>query len=138
MWNNIGRKLQSLAKVLCWLGIIVSLISAIILWNQNSYYQSTILAGILRLVTGCLASWIGSWAMYGLGLVVEHVENGGALSGQVVSSALTAIAQEAEDKKKLAAGGWRCECGRVNNNYITRCACGKNKNDVLYGGSSGE
>ena len=58
MWDNIGSKLQSLAKTICWLGIIGSIIWA-------------------YLVLGCLASWIGSWALYGLGLVVEYVENGG-------------------------------------------------------------
>lgn len=27
MFNNIGRKIKTLAKVLCWLGIIASVIS---------------------------------------------------------------------------------------------------------------
>ena len=77
MWDNIGRKLQTLAKIVCWLGIIGSVLVAIIIWGQNSRYQSTILTGIIYLVLGCLGSWIGSWTMYGLGLVVEKVENGG-------------------------------------------------------------
>ena len=76
MWDNIGRKLQSLAKVVCWLGIIGSVIMGIIIMAQN---QSTIVTGLLYLVLGCLASWIGSWAMYGLGLVVEYVENRGEI-----------------------------------------------------------
>lgn len=75
MWKNIGIRLQMLARILCWLGIIGSVIYAIVLWSQNSSYQPTILPGILYLVLGSLASWIGSWTMYGLGLVVEHVEN---------------------------------------------------------------
>lgn len=29
MFNNIGRKIKTLAKVLCWLGIIASVISGI-------------------------------------------------------------------------------------------------------------
>lgn len=70
MWKNIGRKLQSLAKVICWLGISLSLIKAIRRWNQSSF-----LSGIFYLAIGSLASWIGSWAIYGLGLVVSYVEN---------------------------------------------------------------
>lgn len=35
MWDNIGRKLQSLAKVVCWLGIIGSVIMAIVMWAAN-------------------------------------------------------------------------------------------------------
>ncbi len=83
MWDNIGRKLQGLAKFVCWIGIISSIITAIVLWTQNNSYQPTILAGFLYLIIGCLLSWIGSWAMYALGLVAEHVENGGSISTSV-------------------------------------------------------
>ena len=80
MWDNIGRKLQALAKVACWIGIGASFILALVMWGQNSEKTPTILMGILYLVIGCLVSWIGSWSVYGLGLVVEHVENGGSAS----------------------------------------------------------
>ena len=43
MWENIGRKLQSLAKVLCWIGIVISVISGIVIMAQSNRYQSTIL-----------------------------------------------------------------------------------------------
>jgi hypothetical protein len=32
-----------------------------------------------------------------------------------------------EDKKILAAGGWKCSCGRVHAAYVSSCSCGKNK-----------
>ena len=85
MWNNIGRKLQGLAMIVCFVGIIASIVLAIVVWNQNSRYQPTVITGILYMVIGCLASWIGSWAMYGLGIVVEHVENGGTISNTMES-----------------------------------------------------
>ena len=72
MWDNIGSKLQKLAKVVCWLGIIVSVISGIVFMTQNQ-----IVIGLVYLILGSLFSWIGSWSIYGLGLVVEKVENGG-------------------------------------------------------------
>ena len=71
MFNNVGKKLQGLAAVTCWIGIIASVITAIVLWVNNSRYNPTILAGIITLVCGCLGSWIGSWAMYGLGEAAE-------------------------------------------------------------------
>ena len=80
MWNDIGRKLQTLAKVFCWLGIIGSIVWGIVIMTQNNRIQSPIFTGILYIVIGCLASWIGSWAIYGLGIVVEYVENGGGRS----------------------------------------------------------
>ena len=75
MWNNIGRKLMKLAKVVCWLGIIGSALVAIVLWFGGNRYNNTFLLGLLYLVGGGFLSWIGSWSMYGLGLVVDHVEN---------------------------------------------------------------
>ena len=71
MWDNIGSKLQKLAKVVCWLGIIVSVISGIVFMTQNQ-----IVIGLVYLILGSVMSWIGSWSIYGLGLVVEKVENG--------------------------------------------------------------
>ena len=71
MWDNIGVKLQKLAKVICWLGIIVSVIFGIILLTQNQ-----IVLGLVYIILGSIFSWIGSWSVYGLGLVVEKVENG--------------------------------------------------------------
>lgn len=75
MWNNIGSRLQKLAKVFCWLGIIISVISGIVFMTQNQ-----VLIGALYLVLGSVMSWIGSWSIYGLGLVVESVENKGSIS----------------------------------------------------------
>ena len=80
MWNDIGRKLQSLAKVLCWIGVIASAILTIVLLEMNNKSNPTTLSAILTLVFGCLFSWVGSWAIYGLGLVTEYVENGGSRS----------------------------------------------------------
>lgn len=77
MWDNIGRKLQSLAKAICWLGIVCFVILGIVIMTQSNSYQSTVLTGFIYIIFGCLGSWIGSWALYGLGVVVEHVENKG-------------------------------------------------------------
>lgn len=116
MWDNIGGKLQSLAKVLCWLGIIVSFITAIVFWSQNSRYNSTILMGILYLVIGSLASWIGSWAMYGLGLVVEYVENGGS---QTSSSGSVGSVSAVSDSNDQVSRGlyWVCPKCKTRNSY---------------------
>ncbi len=74
MWENIGSKLQKLAKVVCWIGIILSVIGGIVMITQN---QAVL--GIVYIILGPLFSWIGSWTMYGLGLVVENVENKGSV-----------------------------------------------------------
>ena len=38
--------------------------------------------------------------------------------------------KEKQDGKIIAAGGWKCSCGRTNQSYISTCACGKSKLEV--------
>ena len=38
-----------------------------------------------------------------------------------------AAKKEAEKKERLAKGGWECTCGRVNQYFVTKCACGVSK-----------
>ncbi len=44
--------------------------------------------------------------------------------------------QKERDREKeiLLNGGWKCVCGRVNRDYISTCACGKNKRDGIVRG----
>ena len=39
-------------------------------------------------------------------------------------------APKPQAEQPLAAGGWRCSCGRANPNYITTCICGKSRREV--------
>ncbi len=98
MFNNIGKKIQALAKVLCWVGIIASIILAIIAWvgagqasrSSSSYYYNDfyiggvrmagsdsgtalVISGFMILILGVLFSWIGSWGLYAFGRLVENV-----------------------------------------------------------------
>lgn len=41
---------------------------------------------------------------------------------------LAVLGQEAEAKRIVANGGWKCpDCGKANNSYETTCICGKSK-----------
>lgn len=72
MFNNIGSKIKALAKVICWLGIIISVITGII-GIINGTEQSTV-AGIITLIFGSLASWLGSFFAYGFGQLIENTD----------------------------------------------------------------
>lgn len=84
MWNNIGRKVQKLAKFVCWFGIIASSISGIITiisgiqMLSNRYYTNAgwpqILIGAGIIVVGSLLSWMGSWVTYAIGEAAEAAE----------------------------------------------------------------
>ena len=70
MFDNIGRKIKTLAKVLCWLGIIGSEIAAIVM--INSRYTETQITGWITLFAGPLVSWISSFTLYALGEITEN------------------------------------------------------------------
>ena len=69
MWNNIGRRLQVLSKIVCYAGIAIYAIFGVITMTQN------FIAGLITLALGCLISWIGSWTLYGLGVAAERAES---------------------------------------------------------------
>ena len=80
MFNNIGGKIKSLAKFMCWLGISASVIIGIVLiigaTNRNGYYSYTdtnmVITGILVMIMGSILSWIGSFVLYGFGELVDN------------------------------------------------------------------
>lgn len=84
MFNNIGHKIQVLAKVLCWIGIICWVITGLALMAggssvtyrlTGSYVTASSAAGVLvsivTIIVGVLLSWIGSFLLYGFGQLVE-------------------------------------------------------------------
>ena len=39
------------------------------------------------------------------------------------------IRNTTRDEQIIAAGGWKCSCGRTNYHYVSTCVCGRSKND---------
>lgn len=72
MFDNIGRKIKTLAKVLCWLGIIGSIVSGIISVCMGKWIGEYLLQGILIMLVGSLASWISCFVLYGIGQLIEN------------------------------------------------------------------
>ena len=69
MFDNIGGKIKTLAKVVCWIGIIACIITGIV---QMATDEDLVLAGILTAVVGSLLSWVSSFVLYGFGQLVEN------------------------------------------------------------------
>ena len=77
MFNNIGRKIKTFAKVMCWIGIIVSVVAGLVMIVGSffSYVYAPaagIASGLLTAVLGSLFSWVGSFMMVGFGELVEN------------------------------------------------------------------
>ena len=68
MFNNVGAKIKALAKIICWLGIIASVITAIVFIGEEEY-----LIALCTILGGILGSWLGSIGLYAFGELVENV-----------------------------------------------------------------
>jgi len=73
MFDNIGGKLKGIAKAFCWIGIIGSIILAIVYFSISNGNGDLITSGIIILIVGCLVSWVGSLATYGFGELIDRI-----------------------------------------------------------------
>ena len=73
MFNNIGRKIKTLAKVITGIGITASIIyGAVVVRLSNS--PIFIIQGLLTMIVGSLISWLSSVTLYGFGQLIENTD----------------------------------------------------------------
>ena len=89
MFSNIGEKIKKLAMIICWIGIIFSLILGVVVVvapssiryhlnvngntvASNSNIAAQVISGVLVFVIGSLASWISSFVVYGFGELISN------------------------------------------------------------------
>ncbi len=112
MFDNIGGKIKTLAQVVCWIGIIASVIIGFVMMAQD---DDTAFAGVLIMVLGSLGSWIGSFMTYGFGQLIENsdilVKQGNKLPEKQNNTNYTTIASSINEATKHQ---WRCDgCGNM-------------------------
>ena len=66
MFDNIGGKIKVAAQTICWMGIALSAITGI------RMALSSLIVGFLVVIAGSILSWLGSFAFYGLGQLIEN------------------------------------------------------------------
>ncbi len=126
MFDNISSKIRKLAKLLFWLGIIFTAAYTIWIWAQGNSWRSTFLLGLIGLAEGLLATVIVSFMMYGFGELIEKTTS----IEKTLKDRAAEDERQARDQKILDEGGWKCKCGRINNMYVSTCACGLNRREV--------
>ncbi len=71
MFNNIGKKIKTLAEIICWLGIIFS-----VLFGLGNIFSDksglSLFTGLFLMIVGPLISWIGTFLLYGFGQLIEN------------------------------------------------------------------
>ena len=68
MFDNIGQKIKKLATVICWIGIVFSVMIGL------TFMRASILTGFTIAALGALSSWIGSLFTYGYGQLIENTD----------------------------------------------------------------
>ena len=111
MFDWIGAKIKGYAKLVCWVGIIGSVILGFVVGNQMP------LVGFLVAVVGALLSWVGSFMLYGFGELVDTVMH--------INDTLNRT--DGIGQKKELSNIWYCpSCGQQNTNNSSQCkSCGK-------------
>lgn len=110
MFRNPGRKIKSYAKVLFWIGVVISIIIGVIEIGSSfvaaaySYQGSFgiillgILGGILTVAIGTLISWLAVLTLYAFGTLVENSDELVRLNGGIPSGDKTAEKIEVPEK----------------------------------------
>ena len=84
MFINVGGKIKGISVVICWLGIIASIIIGSMTFNNGITINETyhngagaafMIQGIVIINAGSLISWIGSLLVYGFGDMIENTSN---------------------------------------------------------------
>lgn len=72
MFDNIGEKIKTLAKVICWIGIALNILLGLILLFAISTYSPAlgIVVAIPVTLLGAVLSWIASFTLYGYGELI--------------------------------------------------------------------
>lgn len=75
MFDNIGKNIKELARVLCWVGVIVNSILGLVMFVKavDSYYAEGLFAslGFVFLIVGPIISIINGMLLYGFGELIE-------------------------------------------------------------------
>ena len=127
MFENISDKIKTLAKITTIVGIAFSIIFGfylLILLEQ-------ILLGLAIAVLGSLASWVGSFTLYGFGELIENTSR----PVYTQSNSLVKPTGTNEEHKPFyaktttAPKDWYCSCGALNSGNASECsACFKPRN----------
>ena len=76
MFTNIGGKIKTAAKVICWLGMILCVVLGIIVLVNASELPADLEDacypfGVIIILVGPVFSYIGSLKLYGIGELIE-------------------------------------------------------------------
>ncbi len=136
MFKDIGEKIKFAAKLLCWVGIIGSIIMGIAFGSLGSATKGTeadisglmSFIGVTITIGGSILSWIGSWLLYSWGDIVNNVQEiNYTLNKQAEQNLKTApqsskLFRSSQTTSKATSIKWTCpKCSEENNANAQYC-----------------
>ena len=97
MYNNIGKKIKGLTKLIVGIGISGSIIGGIVTFlslNDSYYTEDYAFVGIIIAIVGSLTCWISGFFVYGFGELVDQA--------QEINAKLSVSKNDSETKEKIA------------------------------------
>lgn len=94
MFENVTEKIKSLAPVVCWGGIGVSLLCGLALLDGGA-----VILGLIYIFFGSLISWVASLCLYGFG---QLIENSNRIAGRVCGEEASACPQDKANPNQSA------------------------------------
>ncbi len=115
MFENAGKKIENVAAVAVFLGILASVVSGVVALMDGGF-----LLGLFTAVGGSVSAWIGGLMVHGFGILVTKAEKD-------IQKEEIAAFDGTEKSEGSIPPGWTCvHCGHRNPLGITRCKeCGK-------------
>ena len=112
MFENIGGKLKALALITCIVGIAASVITGFAMIADGES------GGIIVIIAGSLASWVGSLFTYGFGELIDYTI---AIYGELYNKT------KKEERKEAIATATECKyCGYKIEGGRSSCpSCGR-------------
>ncbi len=76
MFDDIAYKIKMTAKVVCIVGIVLSCLTGFIMLGLSIVNDEFGLfaAGLILAGVGSLASWVGSFTLYGFGQLIDNTD----------------------------------------------------------------
>ena len=130
MFDNIGEKIKVVAVVFTVLGFIATGLATIFLWSNGLFF-----AGLLILIVCGLASWLGSFLLYGFGeLITKTTEIAERIQAKEMGSIFKSYGHS-----QTNAGNSALPSSAQNMELWTCRKCGaKNPSSKLYCKDCGE
>ena len=106
MFDNIGKKIKTLAATIALVGIIVSIITGVIILGIGADMgfgvggEGLVGLGIMIIIIGSLISWVSSFVLYGFGELIEKTTE--IAQNTVKKGSTGTLTLKMENEKKLA------------------------------------